>query len=98
MYHVGMTWWLATVIEMAQTASPARHAYSRAGDWQCKSTKGRVLCGTVYGEMHYKDLSGSIPRVGFRILVLDFYLALHDLRCRKSTLISPRAEGFIYFF
>ena len=47
MYRVGMAWWLATVIEIAQTASPARHAYSRAGDWQYKSTKARVLCGTM---------------------------------------------------
>ena len=26
---------------------------------------GRVVCGTVYGDMHYKDHLGSITRVGF---------------------------------
>ena len=27
--------------------------------------KGQVACGTVYGNMHLKDLLGSIVRVGF---------------------------------
>ena len=43
--------------------------------------KGRVVCGTVYGEMHLKDLLGPFVRVGYRIPVPDFYLVLHGLRC-----------------
>ena len=43
------------------------------------------MCGTVYGEMHLKDLLGSFIRVGYRIPVPDLYLVLHGLRCRKST-------------
>ena len=50
--------------------------------------KGRVVCGTVYGEMHLKDLLGSFVRVGYRIPVPDFYLVLHGLCCRKSTIID----------
>ena len=34
------------------------------------------VCGTVYGEMHLKDLMGSFVRV------------LHGLRCRKSTIMD----------
>ena len=47
--------------------------------------KGRVVCGTVYGDIHLKDLVGSFVRVGYRIPVLDFYLVPHGRRCRKST-------------
>ena len=43
--------------------------------------KSRVVCGTVYGDMHLKDLLGSFVRVGYCIPVPDFYLVLHDLRC-----------------
>ena len=32
--------------------------------------KGRVVCGTVDGDMHLKDLLGSIVRVGYCIPVL----------------------------
>ena len=46
------------------------------------------MCGTVYGEMHLKDLLGSFVRVGYRIPVPDFYLVLHGLRCRKSTIMD----------
>ena len=49
---------------------------------------GRVVCGTVYEEMHLKDLLGSFVRVGYRIPVPDFYLVLHGLRCRKSTIMD----------
>ena len=35
----------------------------------------RVVCGTVYGEMHLKDLLGSFVRVGYCIPVPDFYSA-----------------------
>ena len=37
-------------------------------DW----VKGRVVCGSVYGDMHYKHLLGSISRVEYTIPVLDF--------------------------
>ena len=50
--------------------------------------KGRVVCGTVYGDMHLKNLLGSFVRVGYRIPVPDFYLVLHGLRCRKSTIMD----------
>ena len=50
--------------------------------------KGRAVFGTVYGDMHLKDLLGSIVRVGYRTPIPDFYLVLHRLRCRKSTIMD----------
>ena len=44
------------------------------------------MCGTIYGDMHLKDLLGSIIRIGYCVLVPDFYLVLHVFRCRKSTI------------
>ena len=38
--------------------------------------------------MHLKDLLGSFVRVGYRIPFPDFYLVLHGLRCRKSTIMD----------
>ena len=35
----------------------------------------------LYKDMHYKDLLGSIARVGYCIPVPDFYLVLHGFRC-----------------
>ena len=52
--------------------------------------KGRVVCETVYVDMHYKDLLGSIVRVGYCIPVLDFYLVLHGLRRRKSIIMDTQ--------
>ena len=46
--------------------------------------KGRVVCGTVYGDTHLNYLLGSFTRVGYSIPVPDFYLGLHG--CRKITL------------
>ena len=43
------------------------------------------------GSLHsstLKDLLGSIVGVGYRIPVPDFYLVLHGLRCRKSTIMD----------
>ena len=40
------------------------------------------------GDMHLKGLLGSIVRVGCRIPVPDFYLVLHGLRCRESTIVD----------
>ena len=69
---------------------PAWHAmrYGRSLTAQPDCLKGRVVCGTVCGEMHLKDLLGSIVRVVYRIPVPDFYLVLHGLRCRKSTIMD----------
>ena len=60
--------------------------YGRCFTVQPDCLKGWVVCGTVYGDMHLKGLLGSIVRVGYRIPVPDFYLVLHGLRCRKSTI------------
>ena len=51
---------------------PAWHAM-RLG----RTLGGRVVCGTIYGYMHLKDLMGSIVRVGYHIPVPNFYLVLH---------------------
>ena len=69
---------------------PAWHAmhYGRSLAVQPNCLKGQVVCGSVYGDMHLKDLLGSIVRVGYRIPVPDFYLVLHGLRCRKSTIMD----------
>ena len=44
-----------------------------------RSFKGHVVSRTVYVDMHYKDLLGSIASVGYRITVPYFYLVLHDI-------------------
>ena len=51
---------------------PAWHAM-RLG----RTLGGRAVCGTVFGDMHLKDLMGSIVRVGYHIPVPNFYLVLH---------------------
>ena len=51
---------------------------------QPDSLKGRVVYETVHWDMHLKDLLRSIARVGYRILVPDFYLVLHGLRYQKK--------------
>ena len=46
---------------------PAWHAdirLCRSLTMQPDCLKGQVVCGTVYGDMHLKDLLGSIARVG----------------------------------
>ena len=48
--------------------------------------KTASLLGT--GDMHLKCLMGSIVEVGCRIPVPEFYLALHGLRCRESTIVD----------
>ena len=52
--------------------------------------KGRVMCGTVFGDMHFKGLLGSIARGRSCIPVLDSYLlvVLHGLYCRKITIMD----------
>ena len=41
--------------------------------------KRPVACETVYGDIHLKDLLGSIARLGYCIPIPDFYLVLHGL-------------------
>ena len=66
--------------KMVQTASlHCTHVFNRVVQPDC--LKGRVVCGTVYGDMHLKDLLGSITRVGYCNPVLDFYLVLNSLCC-----------------
>ena len=69
---------------------PAWHAMrlGRSLTVQPDYLKGRVVCGTVYGDMHLKDVLGLILRVGYCIPVPDFYLVLHGLCCRKSTIMN----------
>ena len=80
--------------KMVQTVSqnclPALHVCVRVEVWQCSPT---VVCWTAYGDMHLKDLLGSIIRVGYCIPVPDFYLVLHGLRCLKSTIMD---ESYMY--
>ena len=59
---------------------PAWHACVRV-DSAADCVKGGVVCGTVYGDMHFIDCLGSIARVGYCIVAADFYLVLHGLRC-----------------
>ena len=47
-----------------------------------------LVCGTVYGDLHYKYPLGSITREEYCIPVPDFYQVQHDLRCLKSTLMD----------
>ena len=53
---------------------PAWHAlrlgWSLAVQPDC--LKSRVVCGSVYGDIHLKDLLGSIVRVGYCIPVPNF--------------------------
>ena len=50
--------------------------------------KGQVVCGTVQWDMHFKVLLGSITRVEYCIPAPNFYLVLHGLCCRQSTLVN----------
>ena len=59
------------------------HALGRSLTVLPDSVKGRIVCGTVYSDMHFKDLLRSIVRVGYLIPVPDFYLMLH---AERSTL------------
>ena len=45
---------------------------------------GKKRFGTVFGDMNLNDLLGSIARVGYHIVVPDFYLVLHGLRYKKK--------------
>ena len=62
--------------------------YGRSLAVQPDSLKGRVVCGTVYRDMHLKDLLGSFAREGYCIPVPDFYLVLHGPHCRISTIMD----------
>ena len=56
---------------------PAWHAGMRV-KVQPDCIKGRVVSGTVYGDIHYEDLLGSIPREGYLIPFLDFKWINHN--------------------
>ena len=64
------------------------HPYIHTCIHACMHANIHTYIHTVYGEMHLKDFLGSFVRVGYRIPVPDFYLVLHGLRCRKSTVID----------
>ena len=81
---------------MVQTASLHGTQCVRVGAVQPDCLKGRVVCGTVYWDMHLKDLLGSMVIVGYRIPVPDFYLVLHGLRCRKSTIMDQTKPNQTY--
>ena len=67
---------------------PTCHGGVRVDVWQGNLTgKDRVVCGTIYGDTHNKNLLGSILRVGYCFLVLDFYLVLHCLWCWKKNML-----------
>ena len=73
---------------MHASIHPSIHTCIHACMHACMQTYIHTYIHTVYGEMHLKDLLGSFLRVGYRIPVPDFYLVLHGLRCRKSTVID----------
>ena len=74
-----------TVGRVVQTASlHGTQCVSLAVQPDC--LKGRVVCRTVDGDI--QDLLGSFARVGYCIPVPDFYLVVHGLRSRKSTIID----------
>ena len=49
--------------------------------------KGWVACGTLFGDMHYKDLLGSITREEYCIPIPDFFSRATWPLIRKSTLM-----------
>ena len=69
---------------------PAWHAIRKCWSLavQPDCLKGRVVCGTVYLDMHLKDLLGSLVRVGCCMPVPDIYLVLHGVCCRKNTVMD----------
>ena len=76
--------------KMVQCASLHMHAMhkGRSLTMQPDCLKGRVVCGTVYGDMHLKYLLGSFVREGYCIPVPDFYLVLHGLCYPKSIIMD----------
>ena len=56
---------------------PISHmTYGRSLKVQPDYLRGWVVCVTVYGDMHLKDLLGSIARVEYCNPVPDLYLVL----------------------
>ena len=72
-----------TIIQMAQSASLHGTQCVRVGVSvvQPDCLKGWEVCGTVYGDMHLKDILGSIARVGYFNPVPDSNLVLNAFRC-----------------
>ena len=76
----------------------ASRRYGRRLIVQPNCLKNQLVCGTVYVDMHYKDLLGSIVRVEHCIPVPDFYLVLNILWCWKSTNESINQIMFAFHF
>ena len=64
------------------------HCTSSQNDAQINSPDKTHTASRHVEKLHLKDLLGSFVRVGCRIPVPDFYLVLHGLRCRKSTMMD----------
>ena len=61
---------------MVQTAS-LRGVWALGLEFQPGCLKAWVVCGTVYGDMEFKDHLGSIGRVRYCIPVPDFSFKRH---------------------
>ena len=66
-----------TIIKLVKTLGKEFDSVTRL-------SKSRIVYGTVYGVMPFKDLLRSIARVEYRIPVSDFYLVLHCRYCRNK--------------
>ena len=60
--------------------------------------RGLVVCVTVYGDIHLKDLLGSIVRVGYCIPVPDFYLVLHGIKKHYNEWINQSKRYWFDWF
>ena len=60
------------------------HALGKEFDSVARLSKSRIVYGTAFMDMPFKDLLRSIARVEYRIPVPDFYLVLHCLWCRNK--------------
>ena len=71
---------LKTIIKKCKNAVLlGTHALGKECDGVARLSKSCIVCGTVYGDMPFKDLLRSIERVKYRIPVPDFNLVLHSL-------------------
>ena len=71
---------LKTIIKKCKNAVLlGTHALGKEFDGVARLSKSCIVCGTVYGDMPFKDILRSIERVEYRIPVPDFNLVLHSL-------------------
>ena len=59
--------------------------YLKLGHWGRSLAVQPDFIGNINGDMHFKDVMGSIARVGYCIPVPHFYLVVHYIRCPKNT-------------